>query len=107
MLIRLKREYFVQIKEKTKKLEVRVQYANLKGIKPGSVLTFECGRDRLTVNVKDVRRYSTFESMLDKEDYRLIAKDKTKQEVLSICHAIYPPAKEALGVLVFEVEPVS
>ena len=107
MLIRLKREYFLQIKTKIKRLEIRVAYPNLKGIKPGSIVTFECGRDRVVVKMKDVRRYQTFVAMLEKEDYRLIAKDKTKQEVLDICRSIYPPKKESLGVLVFEVELIS
>ena len=95
------------MKAKIKLLEIRVDYPNLKGIKPGSVVTFECGRDHIMVKMKDVRRYKTFVSMLEGEDYRLIAKDKTKQEVLDICRSIYPPQKEALGVLVFEVELVS
>ena len=104
MLIRLKREYFTQMKEGFKKLEIRVCYPNLKNIKPGSVVTFECGHDHLLVEMNDVRKYKTFVDMLDKEDYRLIAKDKTKQEVLEICKSIYPPVKEALGVLVFDVK---
>lgn len=44
--------------------------------------------------------------MLEKEDYTLIAEGKTKQEILQICQSIYPPHKEALGVLVFEVEVI-
>lgn len=107
MLIRLKREYYLQMKEGSKILEIRVAYSNLKGIKPGHVVTFECGRDRLLIKVKDVRYYQTFASMLEKEDYRLIAKNKTKQEILDICQAIYPPNKEALGVLVFEVASIN
>lgn len=107
MLIRLKKEYFLQMKAKVKRLEVRVAYPNLKEIKPGSIVTFEYGRDRIVVKMKDVRRYQTFVSMLEKEDHRLIAKDKTKQEVLGIFRSIYPPQKEALGVLVFEVELIS
>jgi ASC-1-like (ASCH) protein len=104
MLIRLKRDYFLQMKRKVKKLEIRVAYANLKGIQAGQIVTFECGRDRLSVKMKDVRKYKNFVSMLEKEDYTLIAEGKTKQEVLEICQSIYPPHKEALGVLVFEVE---
>lgn len=104
MLIRLKRDYFLQMKRGVKKLEIRVAYANLRGIHAGKVVTFECGRDRLSVKIRDVRRYETFVSMLEKEDYTLIAEGKTKQEILEICQLIYPSHKEALGVLVFEVE---
>jgi ASC-1-like (ASCH) protein len=107
MLIRVKREYFLQIKAKIKLLEIRVAYPNLKGIKPGSTVTFECGHDHIVVKIKDVRCYQTFVSMLEKEDHHLIAKDKTKQEVLNICRLIYPSQKESLGVLVFEIELVS
>ena len=95
------------MKEGSKTLEVRVAYPNLRGIKPGHMVTFECGRECLLVKVKDVRYYQTFVSMLEKEDCRLIAKNKTKQEVLSIFQLIYPPQKEALGILVFEVELIN
>ena len=44
--------------------------------------------------------------MLEKEDFHLIAKGKTKEEILSIFKLIYPSQKEALGVLVFEVKPI-
>lgn len=104
MLIRLKREYFTQMQEGYKKLEIRVCYPNLKNIKPGSVVTFECGHDHLRVKMRDVRKYKTFVEMLDNEDYRLIAKGKTKEEILQICRMIYPPHREALGVLVLDVK---
>ena len=106
MLIRLKRDYFLQMKMKVKRLEIRVAYANLRGIHAGQMVVFECGRDRLSVRIIDVRRYKTFTSMLEKEDYRLIAEGKTKQEILQICQSIYPPHKEALGVLVFEIKVI-
>lgn len=107
MLIRLRKEYFLQMKAKIKRLEVRVAYPNLKGLKIGSLVTFESGRDRIVVKIKDVRRYETFSAMLDKEDYRLIVEGKTKEEILNIFHSIYPPNKEALGVLVLEVTLLS
>ena len=104
MLIRLKRQFFIQMGEGLKLLEIRVAYANLKGIKAGDSVTFECGHDRLIVKIKEVRRYNTFATMLEKEDPNLIVPGQTKQQVLNTCRAIYPPEKEALGVLVFEVE---
>lgn len=104
MLIRLKKEYFLQIKRKVKKLEIRVAYPNLKGIKAGHDVTFESGPERLSVKIKDVRKYATFSTMLEKEDHKLIAEGKTREEVLQICQSIYPPHKEQLGVLVFEIE---
>lgn len=94
------------MKRRVKKLEIRVAYANLRGIKAGQIVTFECGRDRLSVKMKDVRRYETFSLMLEKEDHTLISEGKTMQEVLEICQLIYPPHKEALGVLVFEVDVI-
>jgi len=60
----------------------------------------------LKVKIIDVRRYQTFIAMLEKEDFHLIAKGKTKEEILSIFKLIYPSQKEALGVLVFEVKPI-
>jgi len=95
------------MKRNVKKVEIRVAYTNLKGIHAGQIVTFECGRDHLSVNIKDVRKYKTFVSMLEKEDPKLIAEGKTKQEVLEICRSIYPPHKEALGVLAFEVEVIN
>jgi len=104
MLIWLKKEYFLQMKEGIKKLEVRVAYNSLKNLKPGHAITFQCGQERINVRIKNIRRYSTFALMLEKEDFRLIAKNKTKQEILKIFQAIYPLNKETLGVLVFEIE---
>jgi ASC-1-like (ASCH) protein len=92
------------MKEGVKKIEVRVDYPFLRGIKTEQIIKFQCGREYLEVKIKDVRRYKTFVFMLNNEDYRLIAKDKTKQEILNICQTIYPPQKESLGVLIFEVE---
>ena len=57
----------------------------------------------MTVKVKDVRRYRSFEQMLRQEPWKKIAPESSsREEVLSLLKQIYPYHKEKLGVVVFE-----
>lgn len=55
------------------------------------------------VKVVGIRRYQTFDVMLEKEPYNHIVPEASSQaEVLSLLKRIYPPEKERLGVVVLE-----
>lgn len=57
----------------------------------------------LEVKVKQVRRYKTFEEMLQVEPWaRIVPEARSNEEVLSLLKRIYPPEKERLGVVVLE-----
>lgn len=67
-----------QIKQGVKTLEVRVGYQNIREIKVGDLIHLMSSDDDCRVRVKHVRVYPN----------------------------IYPPAKERLGIYVFEIEVV-
>ena len=100
----LYRRYFDLVASGRKKIEVRVQYANLRNLAPGQYIRFACGRDECLVEVKRVARYDSFEEMLDTEGPANINPDSPREEQLANIRRIYGPEKEALGVLAIEIE---
>ncbi|MGC9059329.1 MAG: ASCH domain-containing protein [Candidatus Aenigmatarchaeota archaeon] len=99
----IKRRFFDLILSGEKTLEVRVLYPNLRSIQKGELVNLN---NQATIRIKDVRKYSTFEEMLSKEDASRIVPGSNREEVLKLLKSLYPPHKEQMGVLVLEVEPV-
>ena len=60
-------EYFHLVASGRKTIEVRVQYPNLRNLKPGDHIRFVCGQDECLTVVKRVARYDSFEQMIDGE----------------------------------------
>jgi len=102
-LMWIKKRFFDLILSGEKTLEVRVLYPNLRSIRKGELVNLN---NQATIRVKDVRKYSTFEEMLSKEEASRIVPGSNREEVLRLLKSLYPPYKEQLGVLVLEVEPV-
>ncbi len=97
----LKDEYLQQILSGRKTVEVRVAYSNIARLEPG---------DRLLLNgqypylITAIRRYPDFEALVAAEDVAAIAPDLPEQAaLLAACRAIYPPDKEALGVVALQI----
>lgn len=67
-------------------------------IQVGDYIVFDNTYRRKVVSI---RRYETFERMLDSEQIERIMPGKTKEEILAGLRNIYSPEKESLGVLVF------
>ncbi len=105
----LKKPYFQLLADGTKTIEVRVAYENMKKIQSGWEILFRSGDDTCLTRVREVRTYSSFEEMLDHEDMRAIGGElgESRQDLLRAIRDIYPPEKEALGVLAIEIERVS
>jgi len=99
----IKRRFFDLILSGEKTLEVRVLYPNLRSIQKGELVNLN---NQATIRIRDVRKYSTFEEMLSKEEASRIVPGSNREELLSLLKSLYPPHKEQLGVLVLEVEPV-
>lgn len=93
--------YLQQILSGRKTLEVRVAYSNIARLQVGDILRLN---GEHPFRIRRVGRYATFEEMLRYEDPRAIAPDTPPAELLPAIRAIYPPEKEALGVVVLEVE---
>lgn len=102
-LMWIKRRFFDLILSGEKTLEVRVLYPNLRSIRKGELVNLN---NQATIRVKDVRKYSTFEEMLSKEEASRIVPGSNREELLRLLKSLYPPHKEQMGVLVLEVEPV-
>lgn len=104
--VRLKQQFLDMIKLRQKTLEVRVGYPNIKTIRAGERIRFMSRADELVVEVKAVRRYPTFDEMLEVEDPSRIAPHlPTREQLAPLLHEIYPPEREELGVIVLEIEP--
>lgn len=106
--MRIKRPYYDAIMAGQKTLEVRVGYDNIKRYQAGEIIRLETSEAWGTVKIKTVRTYASFEDMLEALGWQKIAPDAgDTATALRTIREIYPPEKEALGVYVFEVEPVS
>jgi ASC-1-like (ASCH) protein len=103
--MRVKAQFYRQIKSGKKTLEVRVGYDGIKKIQAGEVILLETHNEGMQIRVKAVRVYQTFAEMLAHEDASRIAPEMGKSELLSLLKKFYPPFKEKLGVYVLEVEP--
>jgi ASC-1-like (ASCH) protein len=101
----IKDEYQQQILSSRKTVEVRVAYSNIARLQPGNVLLLN---DQHRYVITDIRRYPNFEAMVAAENPKTIAPDLPgRQTLLEACRAIYPPEKEALGVVALEITPDS
>ena len=86
-----------------KTLEVRVGYDTINRIQAGERIRLMTHTGSFDAKVNAVRRYQTFEEMLETEPYERIAPDsKSREEVLSLLKQIYPAHKERLDVVVLE-----
>jgi ASC-1-like (ASCH) protein len=97
----IKDEYLRHILAGRKTVEVRVAYSNIVRLKPGDTLLLN---DQHPYTITDVRRYADFGALVEAEDPATITPDLPDPEaLLAACRAIYPPEKEALGVVALEI----
>lgn len=105
VVIRIYKKYFDMIKDGSKTIEVRVAYPSMKSIRVGTIIWFNddpnCKR-----RVKRVGSYASFHEMMKSEDPKKINPHDSAEQQLSDIGKIYPPHKEKLGVLIFELEAV-
>jgi ASC-1-like (ASCH) protein len=95
-------EYLGLILEGRKTIEVRVAYANIARLERGDQLLLN---DRHPFVIRRVARYADFDELLRQEDAASIAPDLEPDALRSALRALYPPDKEALGVVALEIEP--
>ena len=97
----IREPYLSQILVGRKTIEVRVAYSNIARLEVGDVLRLN---DQHRVRIRRIGRYADFAEMLRHEDPAAIAPDIPAADLLPAIRAIYPPEKEALGVVTLEVE---
>ncbi len=100
----IKDEYLQQILAGRKTVEVRVAYGNLTRLQPGDRLRLN---DQHRFIIRRIARYANFQEMLAHEDSTAIAPDLPSDRLPEALRAIYPPDKEALGVIALEIVPES
>jgi ASC-1-like (ASCH) protein len=94
-------EYLQEILSGRKTVEVRVAYSNIARLEPGDILLLN---DQHRCVIVDIRTYSDFDALALAEDPAAIDPDLAGREaLLAACRAIYPPEKEALGVVALEI----
>ncbi|MDH5375602.1 MAG: ASCH domain-containing protein [Candidatus Bathyarchaeota archaeon] len=106
-LMRVKQHYLNLIKNGQKTLEIRVGYPSIRTIQHGECIKLASRTETIVVRVKDIRKYLTLDSMLNKEDTNLIAPGLTKAQVSRLLKEIYPRHLEKLGVFVLEIQAES
>jgi ASC-1-like (ASCH) protein/ADP-ribose pyrophosphatase YjhB (NUDIX family) len=93
--------YYRQVEAGRKTIEVRVATPNKRDIGVGDTVVFhdrDTGQE-LDVIVQRITPYPSFEDLLSSEEPARIDPDGPPGELLANLRSIYPPAKEALGVL--------
>lgn len=91
----IREPYLAQILAGRKTIEVCVGYEKIQRLQPG---------DRLKLNdIHQVSHYANFEDMLARESPASIAPDLPPGEFLATVRQIYPPEKEALGVVALQL----
>lgn len=103
--LNIRKPYFNHIARGAKTVEVRVAYPKMKRIQPGQRIRFISGDSQCLTVVRRVATYDSFEEMLQAENPAFIAPDiSSVDELLQVIRGIYPPEKEALGVLAIHIQ---
>jgi ASC-1-like (ASCH) protein len=100
------KRYFDLIAAGRKTTEIRVNDSSRRKIKEGSLIRFRCQGDQVLTRVTRVARYDTFDEMFDHEEVSAVNPLATRAEQLANIRQIYPPEREALGVVAIGLELV-
>lgn len=100
------KRYFDLIASGRKTTEIRVNDSSRRNIKAGALIRFRCQGEELLTRVTRVARYVNFEKMFDHEEAASVNPIATREEQLANIRQIYPPEREALGVVAIGVELV-
>lgn len=97
--------YYDQVESGRKTIEVRVANRKKSDVGVGDTIVFrdhyQGGGRELDVVVQQITAYASFDDLLDVEDPARVDPDASRAEQLVSLRRIYPPDKEALGVLAF------
>lgn len=98
------KRYFDLIATGRKTTEIRVNDSSRKKIKEGSLIRFRCQSDQVLTRVTRVTRYANFDDMFAHESVASVNPLATREEQLANIRQIYPPEREALGVVAIGIE---
>ncbi len=98
------KRYFDLIATGRKTTEIRVNDSSRRKIKEGSLIRFTCRDDEVLTRVTRVACYRSFEEMFDHEAVASVNPTATRDDQLRNIRQIYPPDREALGVVAIGIE---
>lgn len=100
------KRYFDLIASGRKTTEIRVNDSSREKIKVGSLIRFRCQGDEVLTRVTRIGRYANFDEMFAHEEVTSVNPLATREEQLDNIRQIYPPGREALGVVAIGIELV-
>ena len=100
----IKEEYLGLILSGKKDVEVRVGYPNISRLRAGDVLLLN---GLHSFEITRVDHYEGHEALLECEDADRIAPGMSIEGLLVALRDVYPPDKEALGVVALELRPLT
>lgn len=100
------KRYFDLIAAGVKTTEIRVNDSSRQKIAEGSLIRFRCRDEEVLTRVTRVNRYPSFDDMFDHESVTSVNPTATREEQLANIRQIYPPEREALGVVAIGIELV-
>jgi len=98
------KRYFDLIASGKKSTEIRVNDSSRQKITEGSLIRFRCRDEEVLTRVTRVARYTTFEEMFEHESVASVNPTATREEQLANIRQIYPPEREALGVVAIGIQ---
>ncbi|GAB2482997.1 ASCH domain-containing protein [Nocardiopsis aegyptia] len=98
------KRYFDLIASGEKTTEIRVNDSSRKRLKEGDLLRFRCRDEEVLTRVTRIARYSDFDEMFAHEPVSSVNPTASKQDQLRNIREIYPPEREALGVVAIGIE---
>lgn len=99
----IREEYLRHILDGRKTIEIRVAYENITRLVTGDVLLLN---DAHAFVITRVARYANFQELLAHEDAAKFAPDVSPEKIRDVLRAVYPPEKEAMGVVALEIAPL-
>ena len=100
------KRYFDLIATGRKTTEIRVNDSSRRKIRVGSLIRFRCQGDEVLTQVTRIARYANFEDMFAHETVASVNPLANREEQLANIRQIYPPEREALGVVAIGIELV-
>jgi ASC-1-like (ASCH) protein len=100
------KRYFDLIAAGRKTVEIRVNDSSRKKIAVGSLVRFTCREEEVLTRVTKVARYASFEEMFEHEAVESVNPTASREDQLRNIRQIYPPEREALGVVALGIELV-
>ncbi|NKY96679.1 ASCH domain-containing protein [Nocardiopsis dassonvillei subsp. albirubida] len=100
------KRYFDLIASGKKTTEIKVNDSSRKRLKEGDLLRFKCRDEKVLTRITRIARYADFDGMFEQELVSSVNPTAAKAHQLRSIREIYPPEREALGVVAIGIELV-